>query len=169
MKKLHVIILLALAVIPVTSFSQHKVKFGHVNYGELMKIMPGIDSAQATIAAFQKELQTVGEGMTTEFQTKQAEYQKLSATATSPTVIKLKEEELTSMYKRIQEYSQTMESELQAKQLELLKPFQEKLLAAIKEIAKAENFTYVFDTSTLTYYQQGEDISDKVKVKLVIK
>ena len=53
--------------------------------------------------------------------------------------------------------------------MELLKPFQEKILEAIKEVGKEFNFTYIFDTSMLTYYEQGEDISAKVKQKLGIK
>ena len=87
----------------------------------------------------------------------------------SAAVLKIKEDELTNMYKKIQDFSQMAEQELQAKQLELLKPFQEKILNAIKEVGKEHNFTYIFDTSTLTYYEQGEDVAAKVKQKLGIK
>ena len=108
--------------------------------------------------------------MAKEFQKKQEEYQQMVNKGTSsPAVLKIKEDELTNMYQRIQDFSQSAEQDLQAKQMELLKPFQEKILEAIKEVGKEFNFTYIFDTSMLTYYEQGEDIAAKVKQKLGIK
>ena len=73
------------------------------------------------------------------------------------------------MYVRIQEFSQNAEEELLLRQQELLKPFQDRLLAIVKKIAEAENYTYVFDTSTLLQYDGGNDITDKVKKELGIK
>jgi outer membrane protein len=167
MKKIVWIIALLL-LLPAVMFAQNKAKFGHLNYGNMIKLMSGVDTAEKTLQNYQAELQAIGEGMYKEFQEKQDAYarmQGVSATA----VMKIKEDELRSMYERLQQYSQSMQMELQNKQLELLKPFQDKLLEAIKEVAKAENFTYIFDTSTLTYYETGEDIASKVKVKLGIK
>ena len=62
-----------------------------------------------------------------------------------------------------------MQEEIQKKQLELLKPFQDALLKAIEKVAKEGNFTYIFDTSTLINYEKGEDIGPKVKEVLGIK
>jgi outer membrane protein len=169
MKRLFIIIVLAALLCPFTVSAQQKVKFGHIDYGEIIKIMPGIDTVQKVIADMQAELQATGEEMAKEFQKKQEEYQQLGNKGASAAVLKIKEDELTNMYKRIQDFSQSAEQDLQAKQLELLKPFQDKILNAIKEVGKEHSFTYIFDTSTLTYYEQGEDVSAKVKQKLGIK
>ena len=169
MKRLFIIIVLATLLSPFVASAQQRAKFGHIDYGEIIKIMPGIDTVQKVITDMQAELQATGEEMAKEFQKKQEEYQQLANTGTSPAILKIKEDELTNMYKRIQDFSQSAEMDLQSKQMELLKPFQEKILNAIKEVGKEHNFTYIFDTSTLTYYEQGEDISAKVKQKLGIK
>lgn len=170
MKKVFIIIVLAALLCPFASFAQQKVKFGHLDYGEIIKVMPGIDTVQKVVADMQAELQATGEEMAKEFQKKNEEYQQMVSKGTSsPAVLKIKEDELTNMYQRIQDFSQSAEQDLQAKQMELLKPFQEKILEAIKEVGKEFNFTYIFDTSMLTYYEQGEDISAKVKQKLGIK
>ncbi|MDR1113086.1 MAG: OmpH family outer membrane protein [Bacteroidales bacterium] len=166
MKKITWIVALLL-LLPAAMFAQNKVKFGHVNYGDMIKLMPGVDTAEKVLQTYQAELQVVGEGMYKEFQEKTDAYQRMQDV--SAAVMKIKEDELRSMYERLQQYSQSMQVDLQNKQLELLKPFQDKLLGAIKEVAKAENFTYIFDTSTLTYYETGEDIAPKVKLKLGIK
>jgi len=169
MKRLFIIIVLAALLSPFAASAQQKAKFGHIDYGEIIKIMPGVDTVQKVIANMQAELQATGEEMAKEFQKKQEEYQALANKGTSPAILKIKEDELTNMYKRIQDFSQSAEQDLQAKQMELLKPFQDAILAAIKEVGKEHGFMYIFDTSTLTYYEQGEDISAKVKQKLGIK
>ena len=169
MKRLFIIIVLAALMCPFASFAQQKVKFGHIDYGEIIKVMPGIDTVQKVIADMQAELQATGEEMAKEFQKKQEEYQQLASKGVSAAVQKIKEDELTNMYKKIQDFSQSAEQDLQAKQMELLKPFQDKIMNAIKEVGKEHSFTYIFDTSTLTYYEQGEDVSAKVKQKLGIK
>ncbi|MCQ2285757.1 MAG: OmpH family outer membrane protein [Bacteroidales bacterium] len=169
MKRIITIIVFVAILCPFACFAQQKVKFGHINYGEVIKLMPGIDSVQKVVADMQTDLQATGEEMAKEFQKKQEEYQQLGQKGASAAVIKIKEDELTKMYQRIQDFSQAAEQDLQVKQMELLKPFQDALLNAVKEVAKENGFTYVFDTSTLTYYESGEDISAKVKQKLGIK
>ena len=71
MKKL-IIILLAL-ICTVGGFAQ-KAKFGHVDYGAIMKEMPGIDTAQTALLNVQKELQEAGQQMANEFKQKETEY-----------------------------------------------------------------------------------------------
>lgn len=168
MKKILSLLFVALLVVPTVGMAQSKAKFGHLNYGEVIKEIPGIDTVQQQLLALQEELQKAGEEMQNEFQTKYQELQNSAATM-SPTLLRVKEDELNAMYARIQEFAQTMDEDLRAKQLEMLRPFQEKVLAAIAEVAKAGGYAYIFDTSTLTYYDASENIADKVREKLGIK
>jgi len=143
--------------------------FGHVDYGEIMKNMPGIDSAQTIMVNYKAELQTMAEQMTKEFQDKQTAFEQLAnSNNASPAILKIRQEELLAMYKRIQEFSQSINADLADKQLELLEPFQTKLLAAIHKIANAHSYRYVFDISTLLFYAPGDDLTDKVKTELGI-
>jgi len=152
----------------INGFSQ--AKFGHVDYSSIIKNMPGIDSIQNLILNYQAELQAIGEEMSKEFKEKQAALEKLSNAAnTSQAVLKIRQDELVAMYKRIQEFAESVESDVQEKQLELLEPFQTKLLDAIKKVAKANNYSYVFDISTLIFYAPSDDLTSKVKAELGIK
>lgn len=87
---------------------------------------------------------------------------------TSPNVLKIKQDELQALYRRIEDFSEMMQIEVQNKQIELLKPFQEKLTDAIATVAKTENIIYVFDISTLLFYKDGKDITRQVKEVLGI-
>ena len=76
---------------------------------------------------------------------------------------------MTKMYARLQEFASNSEQELQSKQLELLKPFQDNLLEAIKKVAENGKYTYVFDISTLAFSSDSDDLTAAVKTQLGIK
>ncbi len=145
-----------------------KAKFGHVDYAGIIAVMPETDSAQVTIRNLKASLEADGEVMQQEFQTKYEEFAQKQATM-SPAVAKVKQKELEDMYERLQAFAEGAQSQLQAKQAELLAPVQEKVTQAIKEVAKAENFTYVFDTTTVAYHWDSTDLTAKVKEKLGLK
>lgn len=166
MKKLIIIILAITATM--AGFAQ-KAKFGHVDYGSIMQVMPGIDSARTQLESYQQELEETGQAMVNEFKEKQDAYSKLSQTNASSAILKVKEDELTKLYARLQEFVSNSESDLQEKQMQLLKPFQEKLMAAIKVVAEKGNYAYVFDISTLAFYADSEDLTAAVKTQLGIK
>lgn len=163
MKKL-IIVILCLFV-TVAGFCQ-KAKFGHVDYGTLMKDIPGIDTAQTVLMEYQKELEETGQQMVNEFKEKQAAYMQMANSGASPAILKVKEDEMMKLYERIQEFASISEEDLQNKQLELLKPFQEKLLAAIKKVAEAGSYTYIFDVSTLAFHGESDDLTEAVKKQL---
>lgn len=163
MKKL--IIFTLCLFVTVAGFSQ-KAKFGHVDYGTLMKDMPGIDTAQTVLMEYQKELEETGQQMVNEFKEKQAAYMQMANSGASPAILKVKEDEMMKLYERIQEFASISEEDLQNKQLELLKPFQEKLLAAIKKVAEAGNYTYIFDVSTLAFHGESDNLTEAVKKQL---
>ncbi len=167
MRKLLTIICIALLCVT-TGYAQ-KAKFGHVDYGAVLKEMPGIDTAQQALLTYQQELEAVGKQMADEFKTKQAEYTNLANTTTSSAILKVKEDELMKLYKRLQDFVSSSEQELQTKQLELLKPFQERLLAAIKTVAEREKYTYVFDITMCAFHNEADDLTAAVRTELGIK
>jgi len=142
-------------------------KFGHVDYTGIITNMQGIDSIQMIIANYAADLQSIGEQMYKEFEEKQNAYEKtVNAANTSQAVLKIKQDELLGLSKRIEEFKQSATLDIQDKQAELLEPFTAKLIEAIKKIAKANKYNYVFDISTLLFYAPGDDLTDQVKAEL---
>ena len=145
-------------------------KFGHVDYTSIITNMPGIDSIQKVLTDYVADLQAIDEQMTKEFEEKQIALEKLvNAGNSSQAILKIKQDELEGMYKRIIEFKQSAEVDIQDKQADLLEPFQNRLSDAIKKIAKADNYSYVFDLSVLLYSAPGDDLTNKVKAELGIK
>ena len=146
----------------------HAQKYGHVNSSELLEVMPGIDSLQIKLQAFQLELQGMYENMMSEYQTKKDKFDREVGTMSS-SVRQLREKELTDLANRIQEFQAGAQDDLEEKQAELAKPFQDAIQNAIDKVAKANGYAYIFDTRTLLYYGSGDDITPLVKKELGIK
>ena len=160
--------LLLIAILLVGTTSVKAQKYGHLNGQEIMMQIPGIDSLQIKLDAFQKELQATGEAMLQEFQAKKDLFDKQAGTM-SASVRKVKENELLSLQNNILEFQESAQQDLENKQLELQQPCLDKLTKAIADVAKENGYTYIFDERMLLYSEGGDNVSVLVKKKLGIK
>lgn len=168
MKKLFIII--SLLLVSSFVFSQQKLKLGYVDSNELIKIMPGKDSAQAKYDEYAKMVESQYKKMQAEFETLYQDY--LANEKTYTELIKsTKQKELQDMQERIKSFEMSAQQDMQSKQQELLKPIIEKAKKAIEEVAKENGFTYIFDvgSGSLLFYEAGENIMPIVKKKLNLK
>jgi len=165
------ILLLLAIVLSVTSFAQKVQKFGHINSNELLMMMPENQQAQKALQQHSKELEDQSAAMQAELEQKYNDYL-AKKDSLSPLIQKTKETELQDLNQRIQAFQQTAQKDLQAKQQELLKPIIEKARNAIRDVAKENGYTYVFDTGTgaLVYWpEDSDDLLPLVKKKLGIQ
>lgn len=161
------VITAVMAMLGVAAFAQPK--FAHVNYMELVQLCPEADSARATMAASSNEAQATYQAMVDEFNSKYEEYQSKAGTWTA-SIRQTKEQELTDIQQRIQQFSQNVDLELQQQQQQLMAPIQEKAVKAVQDLAKAGGYVYVFDVSTLLYYDtaQSTDLTPAARKALNI-
>lgn len=143
-------------------------KYGHVNSSEILEVMPGIDSLQIKLKAFQEDLSSMYESMMTEYQQKKDKYDREVGTMSSA-VRQVREKELEDLATRIQEFQANAQDDMEEKQYELAKPFQDAIQNAINKVAKDHGYAYIFDTKILLYYAAGDDITPMVKKELGIK
>jgi outer membrane protein len=94
----------------------------------------------------------------------------LSATTTDA-VKEIKQQEIKDLENRIQQFQGTAQDKLQNKKEEVYSPILKKAEDAIKEVAKANNYAYVFDTSAgaVVYAQESDNLMELVKKKLALK
>ncbi|REJ83008.1 MAG: OmpH family outer membrane protein [Bacteroidetes bacterium] len=166
-------ILLATALISAlatySAFSQ-TLKFGHIDSGELIQLMPQTRTADSTLRKYGESLDSQLKGMTAEYQSKLQNYQ--SKADSFPEAIRItKERELNDLGNRIQDFQQTAQESLQKKKEELYGPILKRAEDAIKDIAKEKSYSYIFDTSlgSIIFAQESDDIMPMVKSKLGIK
>lgn len=168
MKKILFLLAVIIGISVCSLQAQNQGKYGHVNSSEILQSMPGIDSLQIKLTAFKTELEELYAGMVEEFQTKKDKFDRDAGTMSS-SVRQIREKELVDLQTRIQEFQYGVQEDIEEKQYELAKPFQDKIQEAINQVAKENGYSYIFDTQILLFYDNGVDITPLVKAKLGIK
>jgi outer membrane protein len=139
-------------------------KVAHVDVNEIMTKMPAILDAQ-------KQLQKLGETYSAEYQTMVQEYQtkikKYDAEAKdqSDAINQSRQSEVQDMAKRISEYQENAQKELQKKESDLMKPILDKVKESIAKVGKAKGFQYVLNTADLLL-TDGPDLTADIKKDL---
>jgi outer membrane protein len=145
-------------------FSQAKFKVGHINTNDLLLAMPERKTAETQIQQDAKNLEKQLQAMTTEYQTKVAEYQ--AGVSTMTQLIKdTKAKEITDLEKRIQDFQMSAQEDLEKREKELLQPIIDKAKKAIEEVASKNGYTYIIDSSSgiLLVSPDTDDILSLVK------
>lgn len=164
MKKMKNIILVAAVLLSTAVFGQ---KLGHINSNELLLAMPERASVENNIKKYAQDLEAQLGTMTKEYQAKVQTYQANEATMTDA-IKQDKIKEITNLEERIAEFQQSAQKDLQQKEETLLKPIIDKAKKAIEDVAKENNYTYIFDSGVgvLLYQKDSDDIMPLVKKKL---
>ncbi len=167
MKKL-VLFLACGLLIGNAAFAQ--VKLGYIDSRELLSLMPEVRAADSNLQQYAKSYQDQIETMVKEYQTKAQEYQAQEKTMTEA-MKEVKVREIQQLEERIQTTQQSAQEKVAKKKEDLYSPILEKADKAIKDVAKANNYDYVFDASAgqLLYAKETDNIINLVKAKLGIK
>ncbi|MBV8390385.1 MAG: OmpH family outer membrane protein [Mucilaginibacter sp.] len=170
MKKLLKVALIAVCFVFAGSLAKAQSKIGYVAVDAIVDQMPETKAAITTITAYNKQFIDQLTTMNNELQSKGQAYQAQRATMTDA-IRTAKESELNDLQKRFQDYQNTAQQQVQAKQAELGKPIIEKVRAAVAQVAKEKGYAYVINSSQtdLVVSPTGDDLAAEVKAKLGLK
>ncbi len=157
-------------VLATAAHSQTTQKIGYIDFNNLVAAMPGVDSVKIKLQNYQKTLSDQLDAMRAEFENKYLEYQQGSS-GMSDLIKQTKEKELQDLQGRIDAFQQKAQTDLQAKQQELLQPIVSKAKDAIKEVAKENKYTFIINAieDILLYSEPVDDVLPLVKKKLGIQ
>ena len=170
MKNLFKVASVAIGMLLLGNFAQAQTKIGYINFQSLVGQMPEAKTVKSQIDIYSKTFIDQLTVMNNELQTKGQAYQTQSATMTDA-ARSAKQNELQDLQKRIQDYNNTAQQQVEAKSNELSKPLIDKARTAVSSVAKEKGYTYVFDSSqiTLIVSPEGDDLGVAAKSKLGIK
>lgn len=158
MKK--IISLLALLFICFTTNAQ---KIAHIDFDSLVTQLPESKTVQDVAGKFMDELRKGLTDMQNEFQKKYDAYMS-ERDKLSELIRQNREEELTMLQQKIQEYSAQAENLYQSKMQELTAPLIEKAKKAVAAAAKKAGYHYVFDlTGNIIYFEPSGDLFNASK------
>jgi outer membrane protein len=166
MKKFFQLAVVALLLLAATTTASAQ-KFGYVNSAAILAEMADMKAAESNLEGLQKQLQKKGQAMVTNFQADVTALQtKAQAGELTPKQQQEESAKLEARQKEIGEFEQSMMDDLQTKRNELLEPIYDKVNAAIKAVAEAEGYQFIFDQQVLLYGEEASDVSAAVKAKL---
>jgi len=161
-----IFVLLGSAILSLTAQN----RYGHLNFGELLSVMPDTKGAEASLEAYQKQLMTEGQAMVAKFEANYTDFSRLAQSGElTPLQQQQKQQELEKQQQEILDYEQKIEGMIGQRRNELLGPIVTKARAAIDQVAKANQYVMVFDTSTfnaILFAVETENILPLVKKQL---
>ncbi len=166
MKYFVVALLLAIA-----SLSQAQSKIGHINSEAIMQTLPEAVDAQKTLDQLVSQWEGELQKMQAEWKRKYDDYDKRKLILTDQARADA-ERELRELDQNISDYRNKkfgQNGELFQKQNEVMKPIQNKIFQVLSDIAKEENYDYVFDKSgdiLLLYANDKNDLTQKVITRM---
>jgi outer membrane protein len=163
MKKIKTLMIAAIALVGFQTVNA-QAKTAHVDVNELMSKMPAVLDAQ-------NQLKKLSDTYTAEYKTMVEEYQgklkKYDAEASTVTdaVNQTRQQEVQDMAKRISDYQETAQKDLQKKESDLMKPITDKVKASIQKVGKVKGYQYVINASDLLL-ADGPDLTADIKKDL---
>ena len=155
------------AALPVAA----QMKIGYLNSEAVMQQLPEAQDAQKQLDGITADWQAELVKMQTDLQHKFEDYDKKKLIMSDKRRSEV-EKELQDMDRKMVDYRTAKfgtSGELFAKQNELMKPIQDKVFKAVKDVADEGGYDYVFDKSSTTllmYSNEKNDLTAKVLAKL---
>ena len=165
MKKILILIML---LAPMSMLAQ---KFGYVNSGELIQLMPEFAKAQQKIQDLEKTYAAEFNGMRTELEKKGTEFEKLQQDSVPESILKRRYEELLQLEQRLQQFGQEVQQKLAVAEQEEMLAIQTKLRDALDAVGRDGGYVCIYDLAGgMPYVSKTlcEDVTMKVRTKLGI-
>lgn len=157
-----------------SAFSSAQTKIAFINSATVMEQLPEAQDAQKQIDALAQQWQTELNQYAADLQKKVDDYDKRKLIMSDKRRAEV-EKELQDLDKKIVDFRNQKfgtSGEMFTKQNELMKPIQEKIFKAVKDVADEEAYDYVVDRSSSTlllFANVKHDLTQKVIAKLIQK
>ena len=164
MRRFKTLVIAAMMIVGASQAMNAQAKTAHVDVSEIMAKMPAMLDAQKQLEKLSGTYDTEYKTMVEEYQNKLKKYEQEAATV-GETVNETRSKEVQDMQKRIVDYRDNAQKELQQKESDIVKPIMDKVKASIQKVGKAKGFQYVFNSEGLLL-ADGPNITADVKKDL---
>ncbi|HOI30657.1 MAG TPA: OmpH family outer membrane protein [Melioribacteraceae bacterium] len=156
------------AILIMASVSIAQPKIGYVDSDTIMKQLPEAQDTQKKLDAIIKEWQEELSKMESDWKARYDDYEKRKLILSEQKRIEI-EKELVQIEDQISKYRQDkfgVQGELFRKQEELMKPIQNRIFNVIQEVAKENEYDFIFDRSGDMIFLFAKEEYDVTKLVL---
>ncbi|WP_293891550.1 OmpH family outer membrane protein [Flavobacterium sp.] len=164
MKRLKSLLLATVLCLGTSYTINAQAKTAHVDVNELISKMPAMLDAQKQLEKLSGTYDAEYKTMAEEYQNKIKKYDQESATV-GDAVNATRQTEVQDLVKRITDYRDNAQKELQKKEADMVKPLMDRIKASIAKIGKAKGYQYVLNVADLLL-ADGPDLTADVKKDL---
>lgn len=164
MKQFKTLLIVAVAFFGATQASSAQSKTAHVNVSEIMAKMPAMIEAQKQLEKLGSTYDSEYKIMVEEYQSKIKKYEG-EATTVGEKVNEDRSKEVQEMQKRIVDYRDNAQKELQQKEQDITKPLYDKIKSSIQKVGKAKGYQYILNSEGLLL-ADGPDLTVDVQKDL---
>ena len=159
-------VLAAVMLQPVVAQGQ-ELKIGYLDMERLRQSYQGFRDAEEAFKKIATEVQEQVRNRQQEVEMLQQQYE---ARKTMLTAARRQQDEQNIMQKEqeLVQFAQSQQMELAQQEVELTRPLQESIFNVVQTLAKAENYTYIFDAGSLIYVDplRAQDLTGQVLEEL---
>ncbi len=163
--------IIAAIVLMFAGLTQAQQKYGYVNFGNILQLMPQIEKAESTLSSYSDSLFNAFDVQKKEFEKNFADFQNKVAQGLIAPVER--SEEQAALQQKQQELIQVrtgIQQKIQQKRTALMTPIINQVQEAINAVGEEGGYTMIFDTSlgAILHADSAQDLNNKVKAKLHI-
>lgn len=152
-----------------TAYSQSNVKVGYADIEYILSEMPETAKAKVDLDVIMNKLTKTRDSIVTDYNVKLEAYKKSKETLTE-SLKKEKEGELMRIQKGMQGFDTDIQTAMNYKKNEFLKPIYNKIGELVSLVAKENGYTHILNSqingnSVLIYAEESTDISNLVIAK----
>lgn len=164
MRRLKSLLLAAVFFVGASQTINAQAKTAHVDVNEIISKMPAMLDAKKQLEKLSATYDAEYKTMADEYQNKIKKYEQEASTVTDA-VNQTRQTEVQDLVKRITDYRDNAQKELQKKESDLVAPLYDKIKASIQKVGKAKGYQYVLNVADLLL-ADGPDITADVKKDL---
>ena len=159
--------ILAVAILLPVMAQGQELKIGYLDMERLRQSYQGFRDAEET---FQKAAMDMQEQVQSRQQEVEMLKQQYEARKTMLTAARRQQDEQNIQQKEqeLVQFAQTSQMQLAQQEVELTRPLQESIFNVVQTLAKAENYTYIFDAGSLIYVDplRAQDLTGQILEEL---
>ena len=164
MKRLKSLLIATVLFLGTSQTINAQAKTAHVDVNEIISKMPAMLDAQKQLEKLSATYDAEYKTMADEYTNKMKKYEQ-EANTVGDAVNQTRQAEMQDLVKRITDYRDNAQKELQKKESDLVKPLMDKIKASIQKVGKAKGYQYVLNVADLLL-SDGPDLTADIKKDL---
>jgi len=169
MKKIISLVVIACGLLFVTDVKA-QTKIGYIRIDDMVSLMPEAARIDTALSKYQNDsLNTTLNNIVQEYQYKDSMLTKVDTTKTPKQVLAQLRNDVSVLAYQIQNWQSLAGQAYQNKQQQLYAPLYDKVIAAIRTVAKEKGYNYVLSKDVFLVAPDGDDMLPAVATRLGVK